>query len=89
LSQQQPEDLGGGNRNAILQAEDESSHLRRSMAVFFRAAVLVSFLSSWDRCDEHAVGLSILPYEEIVAAAVDEADFLVEGDGAGVALPDT
>jgi hypothetical protein len=48
-----------------------------------------SLLRSWDRCDEHAVGLSILPYEEIVAAAVDEAGFLVEGDGAGVALPDT
>ena len=30
-----------------------------------------------------------LGYVEIVAAAVDEADFLVEGDGAGVAFPDT
>ena len=46
-------------------------------------------LSNRDRRDEHAVGLSILPYEEVVVAAVDEADFLVEGDGARVVFPDT
>ena len=57
----------------------------------FRSGVAcrVLLLSGGDRRDEHTVGLSILPYEEIVAAAVDEADFLVEGNGARIAFPDT
>jgi hypothetical protein len=42
-----------------------------------------SLLRSWDRCDEHAVGLSILPYEEIVAAAEGPGGERGEGRSVG------
>jgi hypothetical protein len=40
-----------------------------------------------DGCDEHAIRLSVGADEEIVAAAIDESNFLVEGDGTGVSFP--
>lgn len=41
----------------------------------------------WDGCDEHAIGLSVGADQEFVAAAIDEANFVVEGDGARISFP--
>jgi hypothetical protein len=37
--------------------------------------------------DKHAVRLSIGAYEEIVAASIDETDFLIESDGTWISFP--
>ncbi len=39
--------------------------------------------------DEHSIGLSVAAHIEVVAAAIDEADFLVKSDGTGVSFPHT